>query len=180
MPLMSGSISRLLAHVLLRLVARLNRSNLEPYVVPYERRINRAAMDAIAEKWRRRGAKIGNNVRITQDIDHINPHLVTIGDRCVIGGFVLAHGPGTKIGPVTIGDEVYIGWNALVLPCVAIGSGSFIGAGAVVTKNIPENSVAVGNPARVIRAVTFDERRLFVEAMIDDRFIGALPWHQND
>lgn len=176
---MRSSIARFLSEVFARLSAKLDPSRVAPYVVPYERRVNRAALDAIAEKWRRRGAKIGQNVRITQDIDHINPHLITIGDRCVIGGFILAHGPGTKIGPVTIGDEVYIGWNALILPNVTVGSGSFVGAGAVVTRNVPENSVVAGNPARVIRFVTLEERRTFVDAMNSDRFIGAVPWTKN-
>lgn len=53
--------------------------------------------------------------------------------------------------PVIIGENVWIGTHVVVLPGVTIGSGSVIGAGSVVTKNIPENAVAVGNPARVIR-----------------------------
>jgi len=176
---MRSSIARFLSEAFSRLSAKLDPSSVDPYVVPYERRVNRAALDAVAERWRRRGATIGQNVRITQDIDHINPHLITIGDRCVVGGFILAHGPGTKIGPVTIGDEVYIGWNALILPNVTVGSGSFVGAGAVVTRNVSENSVVVGNPARVIRSVTLEERRKFVDAMNSDRFIGAVPWTKN-
>ena len=53
--------------------------------------------------------------------------------------------------PVTIGDDCWIGGGAVICPGVTIGSGCVIGAGAVVTKNIPANSLAVGNPARVIR-----------------------------
>ena len=52
---------------------------------------------------------------------------------------------------VEIGDDVWIGDKVIILPGVKIGRGSIIGAGAVVTKNVPEYSVAVGNPARVIR-----------------------------
>ncbi len=55
--------------------------------------------------------------------------------------------------PITIEDEVWIGGGAIVLPGVTIGKGSVIGAGAVVTKDIPPYSVAVGSPARVIRQV---------------------------
>ncbi|PBQ33318.1 maltose acetyltransferase [Sphingobacteriaceae bacterium] len=53
--------------------------------------------------------------------------------------------------PVTIGDDCWIGGGAIICPGVNIGSGSVIGAGAVVTKDIPENCLAVGNPAKVIR-----------------------------
>ena len=53
--------------------------------------------------------------------------------------------------PVVIEDNCWIGGGVIILPGVTIGKGSVIGAGSVVTKNIPENSVAVGNPCRVIR-----------------------------
>lgn len=55
--------------------------------------------------------------------------------------------------PITIGDNVWIGGMAVICPGVTIGENSVIGAGAVVTKDIPANVVAVGNPARVIRSV---------------------------
>lgn len=53
--------------------------------------------------------------------------------------------------PITVGDNVWIGGNVVVLPGVTIGNNCVIGAGSVVTKDIPENSLAVGNPCRVIR-----------------------------
>jgi acetyltransferase-like isoleucine patch superfamily enzyme len=53
--------------------------------------------------------------------------------------------------PLRIGSNVWIGGNAIVLPGVSIGDNVIVGAGAVVTKDLPSNSVAVGNPARVIR-----------------------------
>lgn len=55
--------------------------------------------------------------------------------------------------PITIGDNVWIGGMAVICPGVTIGANSVIGAGAVVTKDIPADVVAVGNPARVIRSV---------------------------
>ena len=53
--------------------------------------------------------------------------------------------------PVSIGDSVWIGGNTVILPGVSIGSESVIGAGAVVTRDVPPRCVAVGNPARVVR-----------------------------
>jgi len=52
---------------------------------------------------------------------------------------------------VTIGNNVWIGGNVTILPGVTIGDNCTIGAGSVVTRDIPDNSVAAGNPARVIR-----------------------------
>jgi maltose O-acetyltransferase len=53
--------------------------------------------------------------------------------------------------PVTIGNDCWIGGGAIILPGVTIGNNCVIGAGSVVTKNIPDNSMAVGNPAKVIK-----------------------------
>ncbi len=59
--------------------------------------------------------------------------------------------------PVKIGNNVWIGAGAIVLPGVTIGSNSIIGAGSVVTKDIPENCIAVGNPCRVLRSITVED-----------------------
>lgn len=62
---------------------------------------------------------------------------------------------GTSFGkPVTIGNDVWIGANCTILPGVTIGDGAVIGAGSVVTKDIPERVVAVGNPCKVLRKVS--------------------------
>ncbi len=55
--------------------------------------------------------------------------------------------------PITVGDNVWIGGNAVILPGVTIGDNSVIGAGSVVTKDIPDNVVAVGNPCKVIKHI---------------------------
>ncbi len=58
--------------------------------------------------------------------------------------------------PITIGNNVWLGGGAIICPGVTIGENSSIGAGSVVTKSIPANSVAVGNPCRVIRPIQRD------------------------
>jgi acetyltransferase-like isoleucine patch superfamily enzyme len=52
---------------------------------------------------------------------------------------------------IKVGDDVWIGGNSVILPGVTIGKGAVIGAGSVVTKDIPENAIAVGNPAKVVK-----------------------------
>ncbi len=76
---------------------------------------------------------------------------------------------------VTIGDNVWIGGNTVVCPGVKIGSNVVIGAGSVVTRDIPDWSVAVGNPCRVIRKITDDDRKkLFKNEEIDDEAWAAI------
>ena len=60
--------------------------------------------------------------------------------------------------PITLGDNVWLGGDVTILPGVTIGSGSVIGAGSVVTRDIPPNVVAVGNPCRVLRPITEQDR----------------------
>lgn len=61
--------------------------------------------------------------------------------------------------PVTIGDDVWIGGSVVINPGVTIGTGTVIGSGSVVTKDIPENVVAVGNPCRVLRKITKEDEK---------------------
>ena len=90
---------------------------------------------------------------------------VTIGDDCFIGPnvsiYTACHSTdpverNTRrewAEPVTIGDNVWIGGSVTILPGVTIGSNVTIGAGSVVTRDIPDNVVAVGNPCRVIKKI---------------------------
>ncbi|WP_431609958.1 DapH/DapD/GlmU-related protein [Chryseobacterium sp. 'Rf worker isolate 10'] len=55
--------------------------------------------------------------------------------------------------PIKVGNNVWLGGNVVVLPGVSIGNNSVIGAGSVVTKDIPENVVAVGNPCKVVKNI---------------------------
>jgi len=91
--------------------------------------------------------------------------LVTIGDRVMFGPFVSIYAATheTEVQSrrdniefareVTIGDDCWIGGNVIILPGVTIGKGCTIGAGSVVTKDIPEYSVAIGSPAKVVKKV---------------------------
>ena len=91
---------------------------------------------------------------------------ITIGDDVQIGPNVALLTPTHPIDPdlrragwesaqpITIGDNVWLGGGVIVLPGVTIGSDSVVGAGAVVTRDLAEGVVAVGNPARVLRAVS--------------------------
>lgn len=63
--------------------------------------------------------------------------------------------------PVTIGDNVWLGGNVVVVPGVTIGNNVVVGAGSVVTKDLPDNALAAGNPARVIRFITEEDRKYF-------------------
>jgi len=60
--------------------------------------------------------------------------------------------------PITIGNNVWIGGNVVVNPGVSIGNNTVIGSGSVVTKNIPDNVIAVGNPCKVLREITDDDK----------------------
>lgn len=88
---------------------------------------------------------IGNNVFIAPNVCIITEeHAMDVEQR--LAGLEYTH-------PVTIGDNVWICAGAIVLPGVTIGANSVIGAGSVVTKDIPQDSLAVGNPCRVIRSL---------------------------
>ena len=71
--------------------------------------------------------------------------------------------------PVTIGDNVWIGGNVVICPGVTIGSNCVIGAGSVVTKDVPDWTVAAGNPCRVIRKITEEDKRFIFKQQPFDK-----------
>jgi len=108
-----------------------------------------------------KGLVLGKNVSIidTFFFDPSHCFLISIGDNCTIapGVRLIAHDASTKkflgytkIGRIDIGKNCFLGDSTIVLPCVTIGHGSIVGAGSVVTKDIPVGMVAAGNPAKVI------------------------------
>ncbi|MEU9556296.1 sugar O-acetyltransferase [Streptomyces fumanus] len=106
---------------------------------------------------------IGARTFVNYNLTALDVAAITIGADCQIGPNVqlltpthpLEPGPRRDkleaARPITIGDNVWLGGGAIVLPGVTIGDDSVIGAGAVVTKDVPPGVVAVGNPARPVR-----------------------------
>lgn len=111
-----------------------------------------------------RGARVGIGCRIYIKDLGSEPFLVTIGDNVTVtaGVKILTHDGSTglvfdssgeryfRYGPVKIGSNVFIGVNSIILPGVNIGSNVVIGAGSIVNRDIPPDTVVVGNPAKIV------------------------------
>lgn len=119
-------------------------------------------MEALVNKYRGQGMRVGANAYFVNSyFDPFHPELITIGNNVTVtNSVVLTHDDSSivftnrrRVGPVHIGDNVFIGYRSLILPGVAIGSNCIIGAGSVVTRDIPDNSIAVGVPAKVVKAM---------------------------
>ncbi len=94
---------------------------------------------------------------------------ITIGDNCLLGPKTCIYTVSHDINPVKraqgisyakpiqIGDNVWVGGNCIILPGVTIGNNAIIGAGSVVTKDVPDNAVVAGNPAKALRYLTKEE-----------------------
>lgn len=160
------------------------------------KKIYRFVYRIIAQRLNRVGwaQKIGVNTNgklyIYGDVDWgTEPWLITLGDNVYLTNDIrfINHDGGTLLfrdrvpdleitKPITVGNNVYVGNNVLFLPGVNIGNNVIIGAGAVVTRDIPDNSVAVGVPARVIK--TADE---YLEKVSKESLhLGHLKYEEKD
>ncbi len=125
---------------------------------------------------------IGNNVSVNMNCTFVDCNKITIGDNVLIASNVQLYTATHPVDleerltpdwspetgeyfcrtyalPIRIGNGCWLGGGVIVLPGVTIGDGSVIGAGSVVTKDIPDNSLAVGNPCRVLREINKNKER---------------------
>ena len=93
--------------------------------------------------------QLGNNVRITTGVKLITHD----GGICVLRNLGLIDKRADKIGTINVGNNVNIGWNAIIMPNVTIGDNVVVAAGAIVVNDVPSNSVVAGVPARVIESI---------------------------
>ena len=125
--------------------------------------------------------KVGRNFFANYNCTIIDVAQVTIGDNCQMAPNVAIYTAGHPVYPstrnsafeygkaVTIGDNVWIDGNAVICPGVHIGDSTVIGAGSVVTKDIPDWCIAAGNPCRVLRKITeADKRKYYKNEEIDE------------
>ena len=110
---------------------------------------------------------VGENSFINANLQILSAGKVTIGDNCFIGPNTQLYTPNhhpydvalRREGwqydlPITIGNDVWFGGSVIVLPGVTIGDNVVVGAGSVVTKDVPSNTMVAGNPARAIKDLT--------------------------
>lgn len=128
--------------------------------------------------------EVGENFFANYNCTIIDVAKVKIGDNCQLAPNVSIYTAGHPVHPdsrnslyeygigVTIGDNVWIGGNTVILPGVHIGSNTVIGAGSVVTKDIPDWVIAAGNPCKVIRKITEDDRKYYYK----DREFDEEAW----
>lgn len=97
------------------------------------------------------------------NIDAVCPWLIKIGDNVTFATnvCVLAHDASTKkltgytrVGRVSVGDNVFVGYGSIILPGVSIGNDTVVGAGAVVTKDVPVGKIVAGVPAKIVGDVS--------------------------
>ncbi len=128
--------------------------------------------------------EVGRNFFANYNCTIIDVARVIIGDNCQMAPNVAIYTAGHPLHPVarnsqyeygievSIGDNVWIGGNTVILPGVHIGNNVVVGAGSVVTKDIPDWSLAAGNPCRVIRQITEEDKMFFYK----DRKFDEEAW----
>ena len=135
------------------------------------------------DKLIKRGLKIGKDFKRLGGviIDPSHCYHITIGDNVTLAPrvHILAHDTSTYVffgktraANVTIGNDVFVGASSIILPGVHVGNRVIIGAGSVVTKDIPDNSVAAGNPAKVICPIDVYLEREKAKMQPENTFVG--------
>lgn len=139
----------------------------------------------------------GNNCEVNMNCTFLDDNIIRIGDNALIapnvqiytafhptnaadrfggakedGSFAFCK---TQTAPVVIGNDVWIGGGAIIMPGVTIGNNVVIGAGSVVTKDIPDHTVAFGNPCRVVRENDSRERSANMDCIFCKIISGELP-----
>lgn len=111
------------------------------------------------------GLTVGHSFQMEKgcNIDAVCPWLVMIGDNVTFASnvCVLAHDASTKkltgytrVGRVSVGDNVFVGYGSIILPGISIGTDAVVGAGAVVTKDVPAGKIVAGVPAKIVGDVS--------------------------
>lgn len=123
--------------------------------------------------WGGKHVRFGDNVYANFGLTLVDDGLIEVGNDVLFGPHVTVATAGHPIqpqlrfqglqynAPVKIGNNVWIGAHAVLLPGVTVGDNTVIGAGSVVTKDIPSNVVAVGNPCRVLRPIGKHDREFY-------------------
>ena len=137
------------------------------YIYIYRRK----SIESKLKKFKKAGGRIGEDCEVFPDVEFgSEPYLIDIGNHVRItngvkfcthdgGMWVLRNLYGKaipdadKFGKIKIGNNVHIGWNTIIMPNVTIGDNVVIGCGAIITHDIPSNSIAVGVPAKVIKTI---------------------------
>ncbi|MBP1561694.1 MAG: sugar O-acetyltransferase [Oscillospiraceae bacterium] len=124
--------------------------------------------------------EVGDNFYSNYNLVILDVGKVKIGDNVMLAPNVSIYTAGHPVHPdsrnsgyeygipITIGNNVWIGGSVVINPGVTIGNNAVIGSGSVVTRDIPDNCIAAGNPARVIREITEEDRKFYFKDRVFD------------
>lgn len=135
---------------------------------------------------REKGVTIGKQCRIFIKSWGSEPFLISLGDHVTVTSGVkfITHDGSTclvkdsqgkryqRFAPIQVGSHVFIGVNSIIMPGVTIGSNVVIGAGSVVTKDIPDNSIAIGVPAKVVSSFADYQTKIQATCASDSDLVG--------
>jgi acetyltransferase-like isoleucine patch superfamily enzyme len=132
--------------------------------------LKRSSVEKKIKYLRKQGMKIGENCHFNTMSFSTEPYLIEVGNHVAIAGGteIITHdgavwcfydelGPVDVFGKIKIGNNVFIGDNCTILPNTTIGDNCIVGAGSVVRGKFPENSVIIGNPAKIVMKMSFQK-----------------------